>query len=252
MLPYFFKVCRVKCLILLHDMPSNSINILIVEDERSLSDTLSLNLKLEGYNVINAYDGNTALKLFNEHHHDLALVLLDIMLPGISGMNLITEFRVTDPKIPVIFMTAKGLSSEKIAGLRAGADDYIVKPFDLEELILRVQNLIKRTHHKKEIKDVYQFAHGSINFDTFEIKDQLGRSHTLSKKEIGLLHLLTSAENKVISRDEIIDQLWEPDENASSRTIDNYILAFRKYFEVNPKEPYHFLSIRGVGYKFVP
>jgi two-component system alkaline phosphatase synthesis response regulator PhoP len=222
--------------------------ILIVEDEESLANTLALNLEMEHFLVQVAYTGPEALKKFNNHSPSYSLVLLDVMLPGINGFDLFTEFRKKDPSVPIIFLTAKGQSSDKISGLKLGADDYIVKPFELEELLLRIQNVLKRNN--KEEPPVFRFNNCSVNFETFEITDVNGHTSNLSKREIGLLKLLTSKENKVISRDEIINTLWDPDENASSRTIDNYILSFRKYFEQNPKDPKHFHSVRGVGYKF--
>jgi len=225
--------------------------ILIVEDEESLANTLALNFKLENYEVIVANNGKDALVTFAKNVSSLNLVLLDVMLPGISGYDLFAEFKKIDKSIPIIFLTAKNQSTDKITGLKLGADDYIVKPFDLEELMLRVKNVLKRNTTEHETPTLFSFGNCSINFETYEIKDAQGAIATLSKREIGLLKLLTTNVNKVISRDEIIDSLWQSDENASSRTIDNYILGFRKLFEKNPKSPVHFLSIRGVGYKFV-
>lgn len=223
-------------------------NILIVEDEESLGKTLLLNLELENYTVKLANSGNTALQLFEQLHKNLNLVLLDVMLPEINGFELCKKFKSIDSQVPVIFLTAKNQTSEKISGLKLGADDYITKPFELEELLLRIQNVIKR--HAKNETTIFEFGKCTINFETFEIKDIKGEISTLSKREIGLLKLLTDHENKVISRDQIIESLWDEKENASSRTIDNYILGFRKYFEINAKEPKHFHSVRGVGYKF--
>jgi len=223
-------------------------HILVVEDESALADTLALNLKIANYEVTIARSGSEALKTFAKLSSVLHLVLLDVMLPDINGYDLCAEFKRSSPLLPVIFLTAKGQTSDKIEGLKLGADDYITKPFDLEELLLRVSNLLKR--NKKENASVFSFGDCTINFQTFEIIDHQGLKHTLSKREIGLLELLTSNINKVISRDEIIEKLWDVNENASSRTIDNYILSFRKYFENNPKEPQYFHSIRGVGYKF--
>lgn len=222
--------------------------ILIVEDEESLGKTLLLNLELENYNVKLAKSGNEALQLFSSNNKSLDLVLLDVMLPEINGFDLCQKFKSLNSQVPIIFLTAKNQSSEKISGLKLGADDYITKPFELEELLLRIQNVIKR--NVKNETAVYVFGKCSINFETFEIKDTTGEINTLSKREIGLLKLLTENENKVISRDQIIESLWNEKENSSSRTIDNYILGFRKYFELNAKEPKHFHSIRGVGYKF--
>lgn len=222
--------------------------IFIVEDEKAISDTLKLNLELENFKVLIANSGNKALETFKENHRQIHLILLDVMLPEYNGFELFEKFRAIHPQVPIIFLTAKNQSIDKIAGLKLGADDYLTKPFDLEELLLRIRNVLKR--FPAQLTSSFQFAGGSIDFDTYEIKDIHGNKHALSKREIGLLQLLTSNENKVISRDEIIDKLWTIDENPSSRTIDNYILNFRKHFEVNPKEPKHFHSIRGVGYKF--
>lgn len=224
-------------------------HILVVEDEENLANTVALNLKLENYSVSIAGNGSEALKFFKANYSQLQLVLLDVMLPDINGFELCKEFKTIAPSVPVIFLTAKNQTADKIGGLKLGADDYITKPFDLEELLLRVANLIKRTHREN---NAFPFCFGTceINFQTFEIIDIHGATQTLSKREIGLLDLLTGNINKVISRDEIIEKLWDVNENASSRTIDNYILSFRKYFEAHPKEPKHFHSIRGVGYKF--
>lgn len=222
--------------------------ILIVEDEEALAATLQLNLELENFNVAVAKTGKEALKQFNILNTNLDLVLLDVMLPEINGFDLCEQFKKINSGVPVIFLTAKNLSSEKITGLKLGAEDYITKPFELEELLLRINNVIKR--NSKPEHRVFSFNTCTVNFDTFEIKDINGDLHELSKREIGLLKLLTTNQNKVISRDEIMTKLWDENENASSRTIDNFILGFRKYFEKNPKEPQHFHSIRGVGYKF--
>ncbi len=223
--------------------------IFIVEDEKAILETLRLNLELENYRIMDASSGNAALDLFKKQHSEIDLILLDVMLPEINGFDLYTKFKGINTNVPVIFLTARNQNIDKIAGLKLGADDYLTKPFDLEELLLRIQNVLKR-YGSNTSRSVFNFNNGSINFDTYEITDVSGVKHSLSKREIGLLQLLTSNENKVISRDEIIDKLWTLDENPSSRTIDNYILNFRKYFEPNPKEPIHFHSIRGVGYKF--
>jgi two-component system, OmpR family, alkaline phosphatase synthesis response regulator PhoP len=221
--------------------------ILIVEDEESLSRTLALNLKLEGYEPVVATSGSEALALFRSGARLIDLALLDVMLPGMNGFELCGELKKLRPSLPVIFLTAKNQSSEKIEGLKLGADDYIVKPFELEELLLRISNVLKRNTRSSH---EFSFGGGKINFDTFEITDVNGHCLTLSRREIGLLKLLTENVNRVISRDEIIEKLWKDDENASSRTIDNYILSFRKYFEEVPRQPRHFHSVRGVGYKF--
>ncbi len=225
----------------------------IIEDEQSLASVLKLNLELENYKTIVSKTGNSALEDFNKHKQNIHLVLLDVMLPDVNGFEICKQIKQYSPTTPVIFLTAKNQTINKVEGLKLGADDYITKPFDLEELLLRIANLIKRTHpdntsQQTEIK----FNNCQINFETFEISDVLGSKRTISKREIGLLQLLTQNANKVISRNEIIEKLWDINENASTRTIDNYILNFRKWFEVNPKQPVYFHAIRGVGYKFTP
>jgi two-component system, OmpR family, alkaline phosphatase synthesis response regulator PhoP len=222
--------------------------ILIVEDEANLANTISLNLKAEGYTALLARNGKEAKAILSSSLAAIDLVMLDVMLPDASGFELCKQIKNARTEVPVIFLTAKNQSFDKIEGLKLGADDYITKPFDLEELLLRIRNLLKRA--TKPSEGMFKFKNGEVHFSTFEIVNQAGERISLSKREMGLLELLTRQANKVISRDEIIEKLWSADENPSSRTIDNYVLNFRKYFEPNPKEPIHFHSVRGVGYKF--
>lgn len=222
--------------------------ILIVEDEMALSSTLALNLELEGFQTIQANTGNKAIERFNQNKSKLNLVILDIMLPDVNGYTLCKSFKELKPDLPIIFITARNQTIDKIEGLKLGADDYITKPFELEEVLLRTKNLLKRTQ-PSDIS-IFKFGNNTINFDSFEVNTFNGDVFKLTKREIGLLKILTSQANKVISRDEIIEELWQENENPSGRTIDNYLVNFRKMFESNPKEPIYFLSIRGVGYKF--
>lgn len=226
-----------------------AIKILIIEDELALLETLKLNLEIEGYSVATCNSGNLALKTAKEFVPDL--ILLDVMLPVLNGIQIYKLFQENNISTPVIFLTAKSSVQDKIEGLKLGADDYITKPFDLEELLLRINIALKRNKISDSANETIKFDNCEINFATFEIIDINGNKETLSKREIALLKLLTDNQNTVVSRDEILDKLWTKDENPSSRTIDNYILNFRKLFEKNPKEPTHFHSIRGVGYKFV-
>lgn len=223
-------------------------SVLIAEDEENLANTLKLNLQLEGYDVTLCRSGSEAYSVFKSRPREFDLALLDVMMPGMSGFELCSLMRNDNPGIPVIFLTARDQRHDKHEGLRLGADDYVTKPFDLEELLLRVSNLIRRTGNVQG--QAYTFDGGSIDFDTYEITDRMGKRHTLSRREIGLLQILTSGAGRVVSRDEIINALWQPDDNASARTIDNYILGFRKLFEKDPRRPHHFHSVRGVGYRF--
>jgi two-component system alkaline phosphatase synthesis response regulator PhoP len=222
--------------------------ILIIEDELSLQQTLKLNLELENYETEICGSGFDAISVIKKFNPDL--ILLDIMLPILSGIEIYKELTKLNIKTPVIFLTAKNNVQDKIEGLKLGADDYITKPFDLEELLLRIQNVLKRNYPKKNEVSVFKFDKCEINFSTFQIINREGNTEDLSKREMALLKILIDNLNNVVSRDEILDKLWTKDEVSSSRTIDNYILNFRKLFEINSKEPFHFLSIRGVGYKF--
>ncbi len=225
-----------------------SFKVLVIEDERALLETLKLNLELENYDVDTCSSGEDAISKIQSFAPDL--ILLDIMLPVRNGIEIYKELKGMAITTPVIFLTAKNNVHDKIEGLKLGADDYITKPFDLEELLLRVHNVLKRNNPQKQDLGLFKFDNCEINFFTFQVLTINGKREDLSKREIALLKLLADNVNNVVSRDEILDKLWSKDENPSSRTIDNYILNFRKLFELNQKEPIHFLSIRGVGYKF--
>jgi two-component system, OmpR family, alkaline phosphatase synthesis response regulator PhoP len=229
----------------------NQKNILLVEDEEHLLKIISLNLELEGYSVTPATNGIEALKEFRKQNFDL--ILLDVMLPEMNGFDVCEQIRKENSKIPVLFLTAKGSSEDRIQGLKLGADDYLTKPFNLEELLLRVQILLRRSNptvaEEKTIIN-YSFGGNEINFITYNIIGVNGQKIEITKREIALLKLLIERKGEVVSREEILDAVWGKEVFPSSRTIDNYILAFRKYFEKNQKDPVHFHSIRGVGYKF--
>ncbi|MBK8967918.1 MAG: response regulator transcription factor [Saprospiraceae bacterium] len=224
--------------------------ILLVEDEESIRDALRLNLELEGYEVVVTGNGRQALELIGSQHFDL--LLLDVMLPEVNGFSITEQVRLTNNEVPILLLTAKDLPQDRVTGLKKGADDYLTKPFNLEELLLRVSKLLRRSQRVKgEILELFEFGKNQVNFDTFEATTWRGEAITLTKKEAMLLKLLVERKNEVVSRNQILQAVWGYDVFPSTRTIDNFILAFRKYFEVNPKEPEFFHAIRGVGYKFV-
>jgi len=225
--------------------------ILLVEDEENLRNTIHLNLEMEGYNITDARDGKIAYETFRSAYFDL--IILDVMLPEMDGYTLCQKIRLENSQVPIIFLTAKGASDERVQGLKMGADDYLSKPFNLEELLLRVSNLVKRKIQNPESRiqnHLYKFKGNEINFLTFEIKSRNEKKQTISKREIQLLKLLIERKNEVVSREDILRTVWEYDVYPSTRTIDNYIVSFRKYFEKNPRDPKYFFSVRGVGYKF--
>jgi len=223
--------------------------ILLVEDEENIRDIVKLNLELEGYETVIASNGKDALKLVEDQHFDL--VMLDIMLPEVNGIDICQKIRLTDSVTPILFLSAKDSATDKIKGLKTGADDYITKPFNLEELLLRVQKLLQRSANtnKESTPDIYSFGDCSIDFKTYRASGINGPL-TLTKKEVMLLKLLISKKNEVVSRNQILQNVWGYDVFPSTRTIDNFILNFRKYFEKDPRSPLHFHSIRSVGYKF--
>ena len=222
-------------------------NICLIEDEENIVELIKLNLELEGFKVTSFQNG----RLAKESIHEIIqfdLIILDVMLPEYSGFDLCKDIReVSDT--PILFLSAKGIATDRIHGLKLGANDYLAKPFDLEELILRIQNLISDKPDLK-VKSI-QIGKVLVNFPSFEAVDSNARTiHVFSKREIELLELFNANEGRVVSRDEILDKLWGKNNFPTSRTIDNYILTFRKIFEKNPKEPLFFHSVRGVGYRF--
>ncbi|MEM9889075.1 MAG: response regulator transcription factor [Bacteroidota bacterium] len=224
--------------------------ILLVEDEENIREGIKLNLELEQYEVETAKEGKEALKKFKEQHFDL--LILDVMLPEIDGFQICEQVRLTNMEVPIIFLTAKDTAMDRINGLKKGADDYLTKPFNLEELLLRVNNLIRRTSKSpSNTPEIYEFGENTVNFATYEAASVNGREFMLTKKEAMLLKLLIDRKNEVVSRQQILQSVWGYDVYPSTRTIDNFILSFRKYFEQDPKNPQFFRSVRGVGYKFV-
>jgi two-component system alkaline phosphatase synthesis response regulator PhoP len=224
--------------------------ILLVEDEENLQEVIKMNLELEGYEVIAVDNGLDALRLAKEQRFNL--VVLDVMLPEMDGFHVCEQIRLDDPNIPVLFLTAKDSTQDKITGLKKGGDDYMTKPFHLEEFLLRVRVLlrhsVKGTTEESNLR-TYQFGKNEINFVTYKATTPNGEID-LTRKETKLLKLLIERNNEVVSREHILQFVWGYDVFPSTRTIDNFILAFRKYFEDDPKEPIYFHSVRGVGYKF--
>lgn len=225
--------------------------ILLVEDESHLRDNIRTNLELEGYEVVSTGVGREALRHFKEQRFNL--VILDVMLPEMSGYDICEQIRLEDSHIPILFLTAKDTSQEIVHGLKKGADDYLTKPFNLEEFLLRTKALLKRSVKGSERKEIqtYSFGPNQIDFSTYLARTPHGDIQ-LTKKELKLLKLLIERENEVVSRQDILKNVWGYDVYPSTRTIDNFILAFRKYFEEDPRNPVFFHSVRGVGYQFTP
>lgn len=232
--------------------------ILIIEDDSHIAEGLELNLALKGHQVRIARDGLAGIREWREWRPHL--IVLDIMLPGIDGLNLLRNIRLTDEKLPVLILSAKATVDDKIKGLTYGVDDYLTKPFNLEEFLLRVERLLARAQWRHEQEgltaagpapngQVYSFGGNRIDFATATAECQVGRI-TLTEQELKLLKLLIGNKGRVLSRKELLEIGWGYLESTSSRSLDNFIVRFRKYFETDPHNPRFFKSRRSVGYVF--
>lgn len=226
-------------------------SILLVEDEENLHEALKLNLELEGYEVTSAFDGAAALKAVENEYFDL--IILDVMLPEMDGISVTETVRISNNEVPILILSAKNSSADRVLGLKKGADDYLTKPFNLEELLLRVHKLInknKKLQDKSSIGDIYTFGNNTIDFKAQEASSFNDEKIQLSKKETMLLKLLIENKNEVVPREKILQAVWGYNVYPTTRTIDNFILNFRKYFEEDSRNPKYFHSVRGVGYKY--
>ena len=232
-------------------MPSNRLSILLVEDEENLHDALKLNLELEGYEITSAFDGQEALNKLEQEYFDL--IIMDVMLPGLDGISVTENIRLRNNEVPILILSAKNTSADRVTGLKKGADDYLTKPFNLEELLMRVQKLIdknKKMQDKDSVGDVYKFGKNTVDFKAQEVLTRKGERLQISKKEAMLLKLLIENKNDVVPREKILQSVWGYNVYPTTRTIDNFILNFRKYFEEDSRNPKFFHSVRGVGYKY--
>ncbi len=226
-------------------------SLLVVEDEESLREALKLNLELEGYEITTADNGPAVLKMVKNEYFDL--IILDIMLPDMDGITVCETIRMQHNDVPILFLSARNTGADRVEGLKKGGDDYLTKPFNLEELLLRIDKLIVKNKKIKEpqsVPDIYEFPGGKIDFAAHECTDKKGKKQELSKKEAALLKLLIENEGQVVSREHILQVVWGYNVYPTTRTIDNFILNFRKHFESDSRNPRHFHSVRGIGYKF--
>ena len=226
-------------------------SILLVEDEENLHEALKLNLELEGYEVTSALDGAAAINAVQAEYFDL--IIMDVMLPEMDGIAVTETIRISNNEVPILILSAKNSSADRVLGLKKGADDYLTKPFNLEELLLRVHKLInknKKLQDKSTVGETYIFGGNAIDFKAQEATKSDGKKIQLSKKETMLLKLLIENKNDVVPREKILQSVWGYNVYPTTRTIDNFILNFRKYFEEDSRNPKYFHSVRGVGYKY--
>lgn len=229
-------------------------HILLVEDEQHLAFGIKYNLEAEGFEVTVAGDGPSALKVIEEDPAGVDLLVLDLMLPGMSGYAVCQSLREQGLEVPVLILSARTLPEDRIRGFDVGADQYLQKPFDLEELLSRVRNLLSRRGRSpqpagEEVRE-YEFNSAKINFDTFEVTVR-GESLKLTHTQIKLVRYFIENEGLVVSRAQLLEQVWGMSSTSTTRTVDNFIMQLRKFFEVDPANPRHFLSVRGAGYRFV-
>jgi DNA-binding response OmpR family regulator len=239
--------------------------LLVVEDERHLADGLRFNLEAEGYSVDIAPDAESALPLLINPSKSYALVVLDVMLPGMDGFALASTLRARGQFVPILMLTARGDSQDVLRGFEAGADDYLPKPFQLAVLLARINALLRRREWLQRDKPtvsppvepqaitprVFNFAGKTIDFDALELRCNDDQKVRLTLMEADLLRYLVAHEGKIVSRNSLLQDVWGLHEDTDTRAIDNFIVRLRRYLEDEPSRPRHLVTVRGVGYKFV-
>ena len=227
--------------------------ILVVEDDLSLARGMVENLRAEGYAAETVHDGESGLARARAAEHDL--LVLDVMLPRLSGLEVCTGLRQHGINTPVLFLTARGDPHDRVRGLEAGGDDYLTKPFNLDEFLLRVRAILRRWEWYRgsvASTDTLRFGDNEVDFRSFRAKSWDGRGHELTEKEAMILKVLAERPGEVIGRDDLLERVWGQEVYPSTRTVDNFILRLRKLFEREPQTPRHFTTVRGVGYRFDP
>ncbi len=234
--------------------------ILVVEDEEHLAIGIKFNLEAEGFTVVTVGDGQAALDALSAADPPIELVVLDLMLPGMSGYAVCEALRSAGNDVPVVMLTARTLVEDRIRGFDAGTDVYLQKPFDLDELISIVRNLLARRGRgpRPAVAEttapmkgqIHRFGAAEVNFDTWEARFK-GQPVKLTNLEMKLLRYLVEHEGLVVSREELLTRVWGLTRAPATRTIDTFMLNLRKSFEEDPSKPVHFLSVRGTGYRFV-
>lgn len=221
--------------------------LLVVEDDPAILRGLGDNLRLESYDVATATDGETGLRLAREGGFDL--VILDVMLPRLGGFDVCRRLREAGENVPILMLTARGEEADRVHGLDLGADDYLTKPFSLRELQARVRALLRRRNPTARLPDEARFGDVSIDFLRFEAK-RGGVALKLTRKEFGTLRLLIGRAGEVVTRSELLEDVWEYREYPTTRTVDNHVASLRAKIEDDPANPRHLITVHGVGYKF--
>ena len=232
--------------------------VLVIEDDAHIAQGLKLNLSLQGYEVSIAQNGTLGLQMWKEWNPHL--IVLDIMLPGLDGLSVLRHIRLEDEKLPVLILSAKGGPDDRVKGFSYGVDDYLAKPFNLEEFLMRIERLMKRSSWNEggnaseavmepEIRFTYVFGNNTIDFDTMTAWGTHGKIR-LTDQEVRLLKIFIANRGKPLSRKVLLEVGWGYTGEGTTRTVDNFIVRLRKYFESDPENPVYFKSVRSVGYIF--
>jgi two-component system, OmpR family, alkaline phosphatase synthesis response regulator PhoP len=229
-------------------------HVLVVEDDANLAAGVMENLRAEGYEVSLAGDGEQALTWLGAHL--CALVILDVMLPGADGLTVCRTLRERGNTTPVLFLTARGDPADRVRGLETGGDDYLAKPFHLQEFLLRVRAILRRWDWYRSVSAtadtaVLRFGGNEVDFRVFRARAWTGEAQELTEKEAMILKVLAEHAGQIVSREDLLERVWGYDVFPSTRTVDNFILRLRKRFEKDPANPRHFLTVWGVGYRFL-
>lgn len=226
--------------------------VLVIEDERHIAEGLKLNLELAGHEVVVATNGRLGVDAWKSFDPDL--ILLDIMMPEMDGHEVLRTIRAVDRKLPVLILSAKNASVDKVKAFEGGVDDYLGKPFSLEELLLRVDRLLLRASWAEENtpkNDTISFGPNTVDLQAYKAQTAAGEID-LTEQEVKLLTLFFSSPNKALTRNTLLETGWGYKEEINTRTLDNFMVRLRKYFEDDPRKPQYFLSVRGVGYLYSP
>ena len=235
--------------------------IILVEDEEHLAQGLLFNLEAEGYRARHFADGAEALTYLLDTKDDIGAILLDVMLPGKDGFEIVRTLREHQLYFPVLMLTARSSPQDVLEGLNAGADDYLPKPFDLDILLVRLKSMLRRASWQRPIStappppkpssDLYSFAGREIHFDTLELIAPPARITHLTLMEADLLRYFIDREGQIVPRKAILEEVWRLHEDTDTRAIDNFIVRLRRYIEADPSSPQHLLTVRGIGYRFI-
>lgn len=222
--------------------------IIVIEDDRAILRGLKDNLEYESYEVLTATDGEQGYRLIREHHPDL--IVLDLMIPKMDGYELCRKVRSEGMAVPILMLTARGEEMDRVHGLDIGADDYVTKPFSVPELLARIRAILRRAQPPTDLPENLRFNDVSVDFKRFEARK--GKEVLkLSRKEFGVLRLLAARVGQVVTRNEMLDEVWGHESFPTTRTVDNHIASLRAKLEDDPSEPRHLITVHGVGYKLV-